>query len=307
MRHRRAFLSFPQEHGSNADLLDYQKVLAGLNIAFKVDITSQEGFGGTAAIDIYNLNRDDMSFLATTSAQWVKQQALVQLYVGYDDDVKMVFGGIINEATPEGYPDLVLHIRAQSGPSWTTKAVNVDKMNLKVMDLIDYASTVTGYPVNIPVELRNGNEMLNTRLDRFSYTGSTWGLLDKIQDLMGGFNISENNVFLSTYNDQINVWSPAGNTQPGGKLLISKETGLIGVPHIVNSGVVVKTLLNNSVKVGDTIHLESERAKIATGDYFVKEICHEGELRGNNWYTTLKCSFTVAKTKGNTDAEPREL
>ena len=51
------------------------------------------------------------------------------------------------------------------------------------------------------------------------------------------------------------------------------------------------------------IHLETERVPIINGDFFVSEITHEGELRGKNWFTTLKCAHTVNKTKGVDDVK----
>ena len=290
MKHRRAFISFPQIHGISEDLLAAQKMVAGLNVSFSVTVASMDGMGGVASIDIYNLNREDMQFLTTTAAHWVEQQSIIQLYVGYDDDVRCVFSGAVMDALPQGYPDLVLHIKAESGPLWSTKILDIKKANLKIMDLVDYVSSATGYPVNIPTWVRQGNELLNKRLDSYSYTGNAWKLLDEIQEMIGGFNISEKSVFLSCYNSQITLWSPQVR-EGEQKLLISDETGMVGVPNPMNAGVEVTTLLNPLINIGDTIHLETKRVPIAVGDYKIKEYTHVGELRGNNFYTKIKASF----------------
>lgn len=302
MRKRVAYISFPQKHGSSSSLMDNMKTLGGVNISFKVSIKSKTGMGAEAYIDVYNLNREDMQFLTTSAAKWISQQAIIQLYVGYDEDVRCIFSGMVLDAPTEGSPDLVLRIKGISGPEWEGKIVNVQKENLKLMDLIDYAGSVTNYPVNIPSWVRNGNEMLNTNLEEFSYTGSAWGLLDKIQEMCGGFTISEKSVFLSTYNDNIYVWTPNKHSE-GKTLLVSNKTGMIGVPHPTSYGCDVKMLLNPTIQIGDMIHLETDRVPIINGDFFVSEITHEGELRGKNWFTTLKCSHTVNKTKGVDDVK----
>ena len=297
MRKRRAFISFPEQHGSDSNLLASQKVLDGLNIRFNVKIYSQMGIPAEAYISIYNLNREDMQFLTTSAATWLAQQSLIQLYAGYDNDVRCLFSGQIMDAPPEGYPDLALNIKGISGAEWMGKQIDIQKANLKVMDLIDYTSSVTGYPVNIPASLRNTNEALNKKLENFSYTGTVFNLLDKIQDMTGGFDIGDKSVILSTYNDNTYVWTPTPN-QEGKTLYITEKTGMIGVPHPTGTGVDITMLLNPDVNTGDTIYLESKRVPQCNGTYFVTAIQHEGELRGNMWQTKLSCSHTAKYTKG---------
>lgn len=290
MRQRRAFISFPTEHGSSASLLNKQKLLSGVNISFNINITSQFGIPSEASIDVYNLNREDLQFLTTSAATWLVKQSLIQLYAGYDDDVELLFGGRIVEAKPMGYPDLQLHIRGLSGFEWMTRTISIEKENLKVLDLLDYVSSVTKYPINIPKWLRDTNEFLNKKLESFSYTGSVWNLLDEIQKMCGGFSIDEKSIVLSTYNDSINVYN-AGQTNTGKTLLINDTTGMIGVPTPTSVGIDVKILLNPTIKTGDIIYLESKRIPMCNGIYRVVQITHTGELRGKNWYSSLHCTY----------------
>lgn len=289
MRKRRAFISFPEQHGSDSSLLTSQKVLDGLNIGFHVRIVSDMGVPAEANIDIYNLNRDDLQFLTTSAANWMAKKTLIQLYAGYDDDVEMIFGGQIMTAPPEGYPDLALHIKCLSGLEWMTQHIDVQKANIKLGDLIDYTSSVTGFPVNIPAKLRRSNEFLNKKIDEFSYSGSVYNLLDKIQNMLGGFSIGGKSLFLSTYNDNTFVWNPEGESE-GQTLYISKESGMVGVPAITDIGVNIKMLLNTKIRTGNIIYLHSDRVPDANGRYYVTEITHDGELRGTSWYTTLRCT-----------------
>lgn len=297
MRKRRAFISFPQQHGSDSNLLTSQKVLDGLNIGFNVRIVSNFGVPAEASIDIYNLNRDDLQFLTTSAANWMAKKTLIQLYAGYDDDVDLIFGGQIIEAPPQGYPDIALHIRCINGLDWMTTNIDMQKANIKMGDLINYTSSVTGYPVNMPSRLRRTNETLNKTIDEFSYTGSVYNFLDKIQDMLGGFSIGDKSLFLSTYNDNTFVWNPEDMPQ-GETLYISKESGMVGVPAITDIGVNVKMLLNTKVRTGTTIYLHSDRVPDASGEYIITEILHNGELRSTAWYTTLKCTRVGGLIKG---------
>lgn len=304
MKHRRAYLVFPEKHGQDPSLLKTTKLLSGLNISFNMQITAAVGESGNANITVYNLNREDMGFLSTCAAKWEQQKSLIQLYVGYsdddtgEDDIKCVFSGWITQATPEGYPDLALNIKGLTGKEWWGQRIDISKADTSVMDLIDYTSSATDYPVNINASVRKGNALLNKRLENFTYSGTSWGLMDKIQEMLGGgFAPNKDGVFLSTYNDQTFVWTNE-ESSTGNTLLVTEKTGMIGVPEATTLGVNVNILLNTGVNIGDRIRLKSVRMPILDGDYTISAFQHVGELRGNTWQTTLFCSRAPeARTK----------
>lgn len=289
MKKRRVFLSFPEVGGSGTELLKTQKVIEGVNIRFSCETTSTYGIVSSGTIDVYNLNRHDTEFLTTSTSFWLNRQRLVQLYAGYDDDIRMIMSGQILEAPPSGYPDMSLHIRLYGNTKWTSEVINVQKSELKIVDLIDYVGRVTGYAVNMPDWLRRQNMWLNKRLDNYSYTGTPMDLLDKIQNMVGGYNPNEDSFVIGVQNDEIVVGSPSKDAT-NNVLLVSKETGMIGLPMPTYNGIDVKMLLNPDIKVNDVIKLESDRVGMCNGYYYVIKIRHEGEVRGNQFYTTLTCA-----------------
>lgn len=288
MRKRRVFLSFPEKNGTDASLLKSQKVIEGINIRFACECVSSMGIVSSGSIDVYNLNRNDTEFLTTSTAFWLNRQRMVQLYAGYDDDVKMIMSGVVKEAPPNGYPDMALHINLIGDAKWQSATINLQKADLKIVDLIDYVSSVTEYPVNMPQWLRSSNEWLNRKLDAYSYTGTPIGLLENIQNMIGGYNPNSSSFMLGIQNGEIVVGSPQKN-ESDNVLLISKDTGMIGLPMPTYNGIDVKMLLNPDVKVNDKIRLESERVPMCNGYYYVLGIRHEGELRSSQFYTTLHC------------------
>lgn len=297
MRNRVAYITFPEKEGTDVSLLGLQKKLAGLNIRFSVQIYLQSGVSSQATMEVYNLNRDDLEFLSTTVKTLAQKQNLVQLYAGYSDDVELLFSGQVFEATPQGYPDVVLTIRGLSDMKWYGVKLDVQKSDFTVMDLIDRAGSEMGYPVNIDSGLRKNNPFLNKKIEEWSYTGSPMGLLEKVQDMLGGISADPQMVAINVSNGQINVWSPSVHSQQR-KLLISKKSGMIGLPQPTGTGCKVKILLNNGIKPGDIVALRSERVKILNGDYYVMGITHEGELRGRNWYSTLDLA-NISNFKSN--------
>lgn len=288
MRKRRAFIAFPEQPGDNPALLKDLKILDGLNLRFKVEILSQAGLSSAAHVDIYNLKRETLDFLTTSASTWLNKRRLMQLYAGYDDNVGLMISGEIMEAMPIGNPDVSLRVKLLSDIQWQTNTIDVRKDNIKIGDLLEYAAGTAGYTVNMDARVKKANEWLNKKLDKFSYTGSSNGLIKKIQEMVGGYGLSTKNLILSTYNDQVFVWVP-GQTSSN-KIEISKDTGMIGYPKPTGVGVDVQVLMNPGFRTGDIITLKTERMPTFNGDYVVTAITHEGEMRGQNWYTTLQCS-----------------
>lgn len=299
MRKRVAYISFPTEHGNTLDVLSNQKVLDGLNIRFSATVHSQAGIPAEARIEVYNLNRKDLQFLSTCAATWAQKQTLFQLYAGYEGDVKMIYSGQIMEAIPGSYPDVILSVRGISDIKWWGHNIEFQKSNVTVMDLIDYAAKEMGYEVNIDDNLRKNNPLLNKSRDDISFQGSPMELLEKAQSMVGGVSGDPQTVFINTANGQINIWSPSVSSGRA-KLVISKKTGMIGLPSPTGTGCEVKILMNNGIKTGDIVELQSERVDVLNTDYYVIAITHEGELRGNTWYSTLKCA-RVSNYKSNKD------
>lgn len=289
MRKRRAFIRFPETHGSDASLLAFQKELDGLNIKFTATIYSQAGMPAETHIEVFNLNRKDMQFLTTSAATWLEKQSLIQLYAGYDDDVKLIFSGMIMDAIPQGNPDVGLTIKGLSDMQWMTDNVQIKMTDTTIMGLIEKVAELMNYTINIPEELKNDNEWLNKKIDEFSYTGTPMGFLGRVQAMCGGFRLDEKSYMLSVFNNELYLWN-AKTRENAPRLLINKHTGMVGYPHPTGYGVNVKLMLNPNIRCGDVIRIESERIPMCNGDYYVSAIRHEGEVRANEWYTTLECS-----------------
>ena len=82
---------------------------------------------------------------------------------------------------------------------------------------------------------------------------------------------------------------------------VNLNTGMIGSPIQSNEYVIVKTLLNSAIKLGDYIHIDNSKVVLQQmtnisdvpylldydGVYKVIGIEYSGDSRGNEWYTTL--------------------
>jgi hypothetical protein len=94
--------------------------------------------------------------------------------------------------------------------------------------------------------------------------------------------------------------------------VLTPSTGIVGVPEQTQNGIEITTLLDPSIKIGQLIQLKSTvvnlyqysldtqsqgvnlglQAQIKTnadGLYYVMVATHDGDTRGQNWYTHLTC------------------
>ena len=227
----------------------------------------------------------------------MQKNYLFRLYAGYEGEEKLLFSGRALQAVPESYPDVILTITGMSSIEWWGENTTVSKDKATVMDLIDECAKKMNYQVNIDEKLRKNNQLLNKTQDNFSFTGSPMSLLQQCQQMMGGVSSDPQTVFMNIENEQINIWSPSV-PNANKKLLISKETGMIGLPQPTETGCSVKILMNTGLKTGDVIELKSDRIDLLNGDYYIIGITHEGETRGNSWYSTLTCAL-VSNYKSN--------
>ena len=69
---------------------------------------------------------------------------------------------------------------------------------------------------------------------------------------------------------------------------IDETSGLIGIPKPDAIGVECKVLLDNTLKIGQKIYLESLVIPSSCGEYYIYELKHSGDLRGNEFYTEIK-------------------
>jgi|SRR5580765_4434912 len=121
-------------------------------------------------------------------------------------------------------------------------------------------------------------------------------------------------------------WLPQSAYRPGDIVVVNSTSGMIGIPQQTQFGVSVQMLLNPSVGPGTLIRIANRdiarSQAVATisregtfgntqitkslntpeedtdGSYKVLGVDHEGDTRGNEWYTRAECISTNYSAKG---------
>lgn len=124
----------------------------------------------------------------------------------------------------------------------------------------------------------------NKSIANYSYTGSVAKQVQKLAQ-MGDVKayIAENKTL---------VVIDANETRGETKTLIDSKNGMIGVPQANAAGVIVRTLINNELKIGGIVSIKSEINPAVDGDYRVETIQFDVANRQNQFYYTLFCTNT---------------
>lgn len=124
-------------------------------------------------------------------------------------------------------------------------------------------------------------------------------------------------------NGEINV-IPLDGFKPGEALVLTAQTGLIGLPEQTNNGIEAKSLLNPRIEVSSLVRIDNRSVNqllqqngsilpapafnkfkevqnlahvAADGLYRVYVVEHEGDTRGQAWYSHLTCLAVNPITK----------
>ena len=267
--------------------------LSQLHIKFTIK-RSDTQTPNMAEIRVFNLEEK-------TALRIQKEFSKVLLQGGYEDNFGVIFQGNVKQIIigRENSTDVFLDIVAGDGDlAYNFAVVNstiaagaghAEQINAAINSM-NSDGTSLGHVDNLPTtKLPRGKVMYGMARDYLKQTADTTKQTWSIQDGKVQF------VPLTSY-------------LPGTAIFLSSKTGMIGTPNQTTFGVNVKCLLNPKIKVGGRVHLDNKtvaRLKINLavplspenipapltndGIYYVMVIEHEGDNRGQEWYTNLTC------------------
>lgn len=255
-----------------------------LHISFKITKTSI-GKPNEATIKIYNLSPQNENLLADEYTD-------VVLNAGYQGNLGLIFKGTITLVMRERQgADTIAELTCGDGDDDyrnavlnTTLASNTTDQHVVNAALATFQTTVSGN-VQLGAQSRARGRVL---------TGPTRNTLEAIA--------RQNGCNWSIQDGQLQVL-PTSALLPGQAIVVAPETGMIGSPSVTDKGFKVKTLLNPQYKIGGAIQINSAYAQLKSkklnkasartrlppnGLCKIVSITHEGDTRGNDWYSEIE-------------------
>lgn len=257
---------------------------SGIRIQFDID-KNMIGTSNKAKISLFNLQPQ--------TRQWVKKGFLVQLRAGYNGLIHTLFTGnvLLNGVKSErSGSEVVLHLECGDGESSIT-LMRFDKSYppgitlVKILeDMATAMATETVYNpqgTNIGVVVALPNVTYGRGI---SFHGPVRGSLDKLLKPQGlRWSIQNGNI----------VIFPVGSNNQQQAIVISEDTGMIGVPSQNDNYVEFVSLLNPSIQPGSLIQLISTNNTSVNGFYNVMRAHYEGDTHDNKWQ--VSCQAAPAK------------
>lgn len=274
-----------------------------LQIKFKVTKTSSnKDKKNLAQVEIFNLGADRRKKLEEDYIQ-------VVLKVGYSDtDLLQLFAGQVtniatsklgNFLTKRQNTDLVTKLDIDE----LYKEVNNTTLSKIVPAGATYKDVIQTIVKDIPEVTRqeiNGEEVKKQVIDGYPLSGTPRQCLDKLsRDCDIEWQIDSGVLYIA---DAGGTFSEDKNSV----ISVGQMSGLIQRPEYINeeakrlrrevkdkapkyknpkkNSLKFKILLNPALTAGSIIHLDFEDL---TGYYKIDEVVHEGDFRGNDWYSTL--------------------
>jgi hypothetical protein len=106
------------------------------------------------------------------------------------------------------------------------------------------------------------NEGTSRNIGNHTYSGSKLRQVDQINDMGYSAFIDDETLFITD----------RGKAVAGSGMVLSKETGMIGIPQPTEQGVKVRYLLDPRARVGSQITIRSEINPAANGDYIIYKL-----------------------------------
>lgn len=263
---RKAKLNIGQE-GQTAREYD------GFTLDFQVnkDASATEN---TALIRIFNLSPQ-------SRAHFEQADNIVELFAGYEDNVKMIFKGDVIElgATHQkNGSDWVTTVKANDGGTklLQTKIAVPFAADTKYSTVLNKLVETLGYTTeglrSIPDNIKFKNGYVAS-----GFVKDNLNLLAQMADMQ--WSIQDDSLVFMPQNEATNDTA----------VVINKKHGLISSPIKSDKGLQVISLLNPELKIGRFIELESELLeKKGQGLYKVNKLIHKGNSREGDFYSIMQ-------------------
>lgn len=278
--------------------------LSQLRIRFQVKNATTQTLK-RAQIRVYNLTDD-------TSQKIQNEFTRVELSAGYEGNFGLIFQGQVAQCArgKENATDTYLDLFAQDGDmaynwsttSWTlAQGYSPDDVYKRLLQDMSLHGITAGYKPTFTS---------NASVDALTCYGMTRDQLRNLANAQG--------CEWSIEDGKLN-FIPKTNVLPGSVPFLTPATGLIGTPTQTISGITIKSLLNPIIRAGGTVQIVNkslstvnQRVAFNAGDqvagldkggyYKALQVIHEGDTRGNAWYTNMLCTAV-----DGTQANNREL
>lgn len=250
---------------------------APLRVKFDID-KNMIGSSNKSKIEIYNLS--------TQSRMAIKKGYVLQLNAGYNGLIEQLFvGNVVTPISKRKDADIITEIECGDGESSITFA-RLDKSygaGVKLSDILQdvaramgSATTYNPLATNAGIAVGIPDLVFNKG---FVASGACRDSLDKLLKPQG--------LEWSIQNGNLNI-IPITAYNGASAIIVSSDTGMIGVPSQNDFFTQFESLLNPKLVPGQLIKMESENTAL-NGFYKIRRSHFEGDSHDTKWQVSCEC------------------
>lgn len=241
------------------------------------EATTSGATSNKSTVSVWNLSEDSRGMIEREAGK-----GTMVLEAGYKDALATLFVGDIEKVEMRRVgPDIETRIEAGDGERQLVEAhveisLGTGATDFQIMDAamknLSLSRTFSG-----KLENYLAGAVAAPRQNGFAYSGTVADLIDQI--------VRKNGWVWSVQGGAIQI-REKGDTSGRVAVLLTDQTGLIGIPNKTENGFKAEALLNPDLEPGRLVRIQSA---LLDGEvtYMVKGVDHVGDTHGEKWQTTV--------------------
>ncbi len=242
------------------------KLIEGLRVKFEIEKTL-EPVPNKAVITVYNLNADSRALTE-------RPRLFLALSVGYGNIIEDIFNGDISQPKSQlTGPDIITTFEVGDGEvAYQQSRVDITyTAGTSIKDAIlgvarSFGQTIKDLSAVGPEKILNGLVLSGPSRQHLNQLTEKSGLEWSIQD------------------GSIQVLKKGGVTNEEA-VVLTPQTGLIGIPQKKDQGIELTSLLQTKLKPGRIVQVQS---KFISGTFKCSRVTHKGDTHDKDWISVVE-------------------
>lgn len=229
---------------------------------------------------IYNLTRERQNYILTQASPLVRpgvERTPINMFLDVGREsygTFRLFEGYVFQCGMTQPPDIGIMLRSLTNNFQTGVIAGASQPAITQLSVIAAGvAQANGLTLSF--------QATDKQIDNWSTSGSVAQQVNKLGQMGGVDAFIDNNTLVVLDSDKY---------RDGDTFLINAASGMVGIPQVTDSGVLVKVMINNAIEVGRSVQIESELNPAANGTFKVVQLNFEVANRDQPFFYTLACS-----------------
>lgn len=229
-----------------------------------------------AQVRIGNLTKETRDYIITETSPFNKSKTPKRLFIEAGREstgAVRLFIGDITECNPSQPPDIYLSIKAKTAQALKSEIVAVSHGAQEKLSVIARG-------IASSAKLRLQFEATDKNVSNYSFTGALSKQVEKLAQIGRVNAFIDDDALIVKDNDKAILQTTH---------VLSKDSGMVGIPELTEKGVKVRYLFDPQSRVGGELEVKSEINPSANGRYAIYTLSYELSNRDAAFYCVAEC------------------